>query len=111
MRSNFDVVIIGGGIIGAGCALEASAAGLKTLLLEKSDFGAKTSAGSFKIIHGGLRYIQHLDYSRLKESVNEQRYIRQAAPNLIKPLPFLVPCYGYGMKSKLALRTACSLYE
>lgn len=111
MSSNFDVIIIGGGIIGAGCALEASAVGLRTLLLEKSDFGSETTAGSFKIIHGGLRYIQHLDYPRLKESVNEQRFIRQAAPNLIKPLPFLVPCYGLGMKSKLALSTACTLYE
>ena len=111
MARDFDIVIIGSGVIGAACALVASLNQNKVLLLDKSDFGASTSASSFKIIHGGLRYIQHLDFKRIKESYQEQRFMRLAAPHMIRPLPFLVPCYGYGIKGTLALRTACSLYE
>jgi len=106
-----DVLILGGGIIGAACAYEASSRGLRTIVVDKSDFGSETSANSFKIIHGGLRYLQHLDYSRLKESAREQGVLLKNAPHLIKPLPFLVPSYGFGKKSKLALKAACSIYE
>ncbi len=110
-KFDFDVVVIGGGIIGAGCALEASLRGAKVLLLEKKDFGSETSSGSFKIIHGGLRYLQHLDFRRLKESVDAQRYLRSKAPHLLKTLPFIVPCYGKGKKSKLLLDLACTAYD
>lgn len=111
MKKDFDILIIGGGVVGAACALEASLNNLKVLLVDKSDFASSTSAASFKIVHGGLRYIQHLDYTRLKESYREQQFLRKAAPHLVRPLPFLVPCYGIGMKGRLALRAACSLYE
>lgn len=111
MSDTFDVAIIGGGIIGAGIAHECAIKGLSVVLLEKGDFCSNTSAFSFKIIHGGLRYLQHLDFKRLKESASEQYYLRKNAPNLIKPLPFLVPCYGFGLKGKAALNLACSIYE
>ena len=111
MAKEFDLIVMGAGIIGAACALEASCNGLNVLLLDKGDFGGETSSGSFKIVHGGLRYLQHLDFPRLKESYQEQRFIRKSAPHLVKPLPFLVPCYGYGMKGREALRSACSMYE
>ncbi len=111
MLEEYELVVIGGGIIGAACAYEASSRGVKVLLLEKHDFGSKTSQGSFRIIHGGLRYLQHLDYPRLRESVSCQNYFRRFAPHLVKTLPFLVPCYGYGMKGKEILSIACELYN
>jgi glycerol-3-phosphate dehydrogenase len=111
MNTEYDVAVIGGGIIGAACAFECAHKGLRTILLEKSDFGSETSAGSFKIIHGGLRYLQHLDFSRVKESVREQYLLRKNVPHLVTPLPFLVPCYGFGKRGKAAMHIACSMYE
>ena len=70
--SSFDVVVIGGGINGCGCALDSASRGYSTLLIEKSDFGSQTSAACYKIVHGGLRYLQHLDFKRVLESLNEQ---------------------------------------
>lgn len=107
----FDVLVIGGGINGAAVAWDTAMRGLKTVLVERGDFGGAASAGCFKIAHGGLRYLQHCDIARLKESVEEQRLLRRSAPHLIHPLPFLIPCYGWGMKSKAALRFALSFYE
>jgi glycerol-3-phosphate dehydrogenase len=107
----FDVLVIGGGINGAAVAWDTAMRGLKTVLVERADFGGAASAGCFKIAHGGLRYLQHCDIARLKESVEEQRLLRRSAPHLIHPLPFLIPCYGWGMKSKAALRFALSFYE
>ncbi len=111
MLEEYELLIVGGGIIGVSCAYEASLRGVKVLLLEKSDFGSKTTQGSFKIVHGGLRYLQHLDLPRLRESVHCQNYLRRFAPHLIKTLPFIVPCYGYGMKGKEALSLACEVYN
>ncbi|HQH27716.1 MAG TPA: FAD-dependent oxidoreductase, partial [Oligoflexia bacterium] len=107
----FDVIVIGGGINGAAVAWDLSLRGYRTLLVEKADFGSAASAGCFKIAHGGLRYLQHLDLPRLWESANEQRILRQIAPHFIHPLPFLIPCYGRGMKSRAVLDFALSLYE
>jgi glycerol-3-phosphate dehydrogenase len=111
MIEDYELIVIGGGIIGAACAYEASSRGIKVLLVEKSDFGSETSQGSFKIVHGGLRYLQHLDLPRLRESVRSQNYVRRFAPNLVKPLPFIVPCYGYGMKGREVLSLACEIYS
>lgn len=111
MEKSFDIIVIGAGIIGAACALEAASQGLKVFLIDRGDFGSETSSSSYKIIHGGLRYLQHFHLSRLKESYKAQRYVRIAAPHLHKPLPFLVPCYGYGIKGRAALNIACGMYE
>ena len=110
-REEFDVVVIGGGINGAAAAHDASLRGLKTVLLEKADFGSKTSSGCFKIAHGGLRYLQHLNFKRMLESVEEQRLLRLNAPHLVRPLPFLIPCYKKLMQRKSVLRLAMHLYE
>lgn len=107
----FDLIVVGGGINGAGIAWDAALRGYKVGLIEKSDFGGATSAGCFKIIHGGLRYLQHFDLPRLYESVREQQILRQIAPHLIKPFPFLVPCYDYGMKGKEVMQLGMLLYE
>jgi len=107
----FDLVVIGGGITGAGVAWDAASRGLSTALFERYDFGGQTSSGCFKIIHGGLRYLQQLDFVRLRESVREQTILRRLAPHLVHPLPFLIPCYGFGKRSKWFLDVGMSLYE
>lgn len=110
-RQLFDVVVIGGGIYGAGIAWDLALRGLTVALIEKNDFGGATSSGCFKLIHGGLRYLQFFEFSKLRESVEEQRILRFIAPHLVRPLPFLVPCYGFGKKGKGYLRIGMSLYE
>ena len=107
----FDLLVIGGGVGGLGVAWDAALRGLKVALIEKGDFGSGTSAGCFKIVHGGVRYLQRLNLSKLRESVREQRTLRFIAPHLVHPLPFLIPCYGGGKKSKGLLRLGLSLYE
>lgn len=107
----FDVLVIGGGINGACIAWDARQRGFDVALIEKGDFGQGASQGCFKIVHGGLRYLQHGDIGRLRESVREQRTLRHIAPHLVHPMPFLVPCYGYGMRGKEVLSLGVMLYE
>jgi len=108
---NFDVLIIGGGIHGAAIAREAALAGLKTALIEKKDFSHATSGNSLKIIHGGLRYLQHLDVRRMRESVKSRKEMMLVAPHLVKPLGCIMPLYGWGIKGKEVMRTALFLND
>jgi glycerol-3-phosphate dehydrogenase len=110
-QETYDLLIIGGGINGLGIAWDAALRGWKVALVEKSDFGGETSAGCFKILHGGLRYLQQLDFPRIFKSLHEQRVLRALAPHLFRPLPFLVPCYGYGKKSREVLELGLRMYE
>ncbi|MFQ5627256.1 MAG: glycerol-3-phosphate dehydrogenase/oxidase [bacterium] len=96
----YDIIIIGGGIYGAWAAWDAALRGLSVALLEKSDFGAATSSNSMKIIHGGLRYLQHLDFKRMRESIRERTILMRVAPHLVHPLPCLMPTYGHGLKGR-----------
>jgi len=89
----YDLVVIGGGITGAGIARDAALRGLKVALFEKTDFGAGTSSKSSKLIHGGLRYLEHGEIRLVFESVSERRVQTRVAPHLVRPLPFLVPIY------------------
>lgn len=106
-----DVLVIGGGIYGACVAWEATLRGLSVALVEKADFGGATSANSLKIIHGGLRYLQNLDFKRMRESIHERTALMQIAPHLVHPLPVLIPTYGHGMKGKEALTVAMALND
>lgn len=107
----YDLVIIGGGIFGACAAWDATLRGLSVALLEKSDFCQATSAHHFKLIHGGVRYLQHLDFYRARISSRERSTLVRIAPHLAYPLPFMMPTYGHGMKGKEILRTGFSLYD
>jgi glycerol-3-phosphate dehydrogenase len=96
----YDVLVIGGGATGVGCALDAQTRGLKTLLIEKEDFAAGTSSRSTKLVHGGVRYLEkavfQLDPGQLKlvfEALRERRTILRNAPHLAWPLPIATPCY------------------
>ncbi|XP_066046591.1 glycerol-3-phosphate dehydrogenase, mitochondrial [Chamaea fasciata] len=98
----FDVLIIGGGATGCGCALDAATRGLKTALLERDDFSSGTSSRSTKLIHGGVRYLQkaimNLDfeqYRMVKEALEERAHLLQSAPHLSAPLPIMLPIYKW----------------
>ena len=108
-RGSFDLVVIGGGIAGACAAWDASLRGLRVALIERTDFGAGASAHSLKVLHGGIRYLQHLDIVRLRESCAERAAFLRIAPHLTRPLPFALPTFGLGMRSKLPLRAAFQL--
>jgi len=89
--NTFDLIVIGGGIIGATVARDASMRGLKTLLLEKDDFGAGTTSRSTRLIHGGFRYLQHFEFGLVREDLREREILLKIAPHLVHPLPFLIP--------------------
>ena len=102
----YDLVVIGGGIHGVALAFEAARRGYRPLLLERHDFGGGTSWSNLRIIHGGLRYLQSMDLRRFRESVAERRWFLQHFPDLIRPLPCLMPLYGHGLKRPGFLRLA-----
>ena len=110
-NTQFDVVIVGGGIHGAAFAYEAVRAGYRVALLEKGDFAGSTSANSLKIVHGGIRYLQHGDFKRMRESIVSRRQMMLMAPHLVKPLRCLMPTYGHGMKGRETLRLAFAVYD
>ena len=102
----FDLLIIGGGVNGLATAWDAALRGLKVALVEKADFGGQTSSATLKIIHGGLRYLQHLDFRRMRESIRERSALLRLAPHLASPMPFLVPTYGHLMKGMEVMAAA-----
>ena len=89
----FDVVVIGGGITGAGVALDAASRGYSVALLEKADFASGTSSRSSKLVHGGLRYLQNFDLGLVREALLERQLMVQLAPHLVRPLPLVVPAF------------------
>jgi glycerol-3-phosphate dehydrogenase len=102
----FDLLVIGGGIQGATICHKATQRGLRVLLLEKGDFCGSSSANSLKILHGGLRYLQNLDFKRMRDSILSRREMMRFAPHLITPLPCTMPAYGHGLKGKEFMRLA-----
>lgn len=107
----FDVLIVGGGVYGVATAWVCALRGFRTALVERGDFGAATSAGSLKLIHGGLRYLQHLDFARMRLSIRERRHMLRIAPHLVHPLAFLIPCYGHAIRGPEAMRAALMLMD
>jgi glycerol-3-phosphate dehydrogenase len=92
VREPLDVLVVGGGITGAGVALDAATRGLSVALLEKRDFGAGTSSRSSKLIHGGLRYLEQKDFSLVREALHERALLLTSiAPHLVEPVPFIFP--------------------
>src|SRR5205807_1554196 len=90
----FDVLVVGGGVTGAGVALDAAARGLSTALVERGDLASGTSSKSSKLIHGGLRYLQQREYLLVYENLAERQLLLHNAPHLVSPLPFLIPLFG-----------------
>src|SRR5262245_3015149 len=90
----YDVLVIGGGITGAGVALDAASRGLRTALVERDDFASGTSSKSSKLVHGGLRYLQNGDVRLVYEALHERQRLLRNAPHLVKVLPFLIPIFS-----------------
>jgi glycerol-3-phosphate dehydrogenase len=106
-----DLLIIGGGAYGVCAAWEAARRGLAVGLIERGDFGEATSSNSLHTIHGGLRYLQHLDIRRMRESIRERRFWLQVAPELIAPMPFILPTFGHGLRGPEAMQSALALND
>ena len=98
-------------MFGAAAALDAAQRGLKVALIERADFAGATSAQSFKMLHGGIRYLQHADLPRIRQSARARAAFLRVAPHLTRPLPIVVPTYGFGMKSEAALRLGMATYD
>jgi glycerol-3-phosphate dehydrogenase len=101
-----DVIVVGGGIHGACAAWEAARRGLKVALIEAGDFGQETSSNSLRTLHGGLRHLQRLDFARMRESIGARREWLRLAPHLTRPMRFLLPTNGYGVRGPVAMRAA-----
>lgn len=94
-RAEWDIIVIGGGASGVGCAVDAASRGYKVLLLEQSDFGKGTSSRSTKLVHGGVRYLEQGNISLVMEALKERGILKQNAPHLVKELAFVVPNYEW----------------
>jgi glycerol-3-phosphate dehydrogenase len=108
---SFDVLIIGGGAFGAAAAWDATLRGLKVALIEQSDFGSGASAECFKMVHGGIRYLQHADVRRLRYSCAQRSALLRIAPHLVTPLPIVIPTYGHGRQGKAFLAAGMLAYD
>jgi glycerol-3-phosphate dehydrogenase len=107
----YDVIVIGGGITGASVAYEAASRGFSVALLEKNDFSAATSAATSKLIHGGLRYLANFEFGLVRESLKERRILENIAPNLVYPIPFIIPLYNTWARSKWILEPGMIIYD
>ncbi|MEW5963097.1 MAG: glycerol-3-phosphate dehydrogenase [Pseudomonadota bacterium] len=106
----YDIAIVGGGINGAGIAADAAGRGLTVLLAEKADLGSGTSSASSKLIHGGLRYLEHRELRLVREALAEREVLLAKAPHIVWPLRFLLP-HVKGMRSRVLLRAGLLLYD
>ena len=109
--ADYDVVIIGGGMAGAGAARDLAMRGLSVALLDKGDFASATTSLSSKLIHGGLRYLELFDFGLVRESLAERQRLQRLAPHLVKPLPFLVPIYRDSSRGLIKVRLGLKLYD
>jgi glycerol-3-phosphate dehydrogenase len=109
---DFDLLVVGGGIIGAGIAAAAARHGLAVALVERGDFGGQTSSASSKLIHGGLRYLRLGDVRLVREAHEERRHLMtRVAPHLVRPQPFLLPLYDSGPHRPVVVQAGIALYS
>src|SRR3984885_8840542 len=106
----FDLAIIGGGVNGCGIARDAAGRGLSVLLVEQGDLAGCTSSASTKLIHGGLRYLEHYAFRLVHESLAEREVLLRAAPHIIRPLRFVLPHHA-GLRPRWLIRTGLFLYD
>jgi glycerol-3-phosphate dehydrogenase len=109
--NEFDLVVVGAGIFGICVAWDAVLRGLSVVLIDKGDFSHATSANHFKMVHGGIRYLQHGDLKRVRESSQERNVLLRIAPHLVQPMPFVLPTYGHGLQGKEIMAAGLLLYD
>ncbi len=105
------MIIIGAGINGAGIARDASMRGLKVLLLDKNDVGSGTTSASTRLIHGGLRYLEHFEFGLVRESLRERETLLRIAPHLVRPLPITIPIYKRSKRGRAMIRAGMIAYD
>ena len=110
-EQEFDLIIIGGGITGISVAREAASRGLKTVLLERGDFGSGTSAATTKYIHGGIRYLEQYDVAVVRESLRERRILALGAPHLVEQTRFIMPAWRWGKPPTALIGAGVLLYD
>jgi len=110
-REKFDLLVIGGGIIGAAVARDASSRGMKVALVERKDFAFGTSSRSSKLIHGGLRYLQNMEFHLVFEALSERALLLKTVPHMVRPLPFFLPVYDGDKPGKGLLSMGLWLYD
>jgi glycerol-3-phosphate dehydrogenase len=110
-KTEFDVAVIGGGIIGAGIARDAAMRNLKVALFERNDFSCGATSGSTRLVHGGLRYLEMLDLRLVRMDLRERETLLRIAPHLVKPLQFLMPFYSRSLLFRLKMRLGMVLYD
>lgn len=110
-KEKFDLLVIGGGITGAGILRDAAMRGMRAALVEKNDFAWGTSSRSSKLIHGGLRYLETLDFKLVFEAQSERRILRSIAPHLVTPIPFLFPVFSDSKFELYKIRAGLLLYD
>src|SRR5690348_11231123 len=106
----FDIVVVGGGITGAGVAFDAATRGYSVALVEKADFASGTSSRSSKLVHGGLRYLQNFDLGLVREALLERQLLVSLAPHLVRPLPLVVPAFE-GARLDRLVGVGLNLYD
>lgn len=110
-HGNYDLVVIGGGIHGAGIARDAAMRGLRVALFERDDFASGTSSASSKLAHGGLRYLEQMRVGLVREGLHERAVLRRIAPHLVRPLPFLAPVYESSTRGRWWMQGGLTLYD
>lgn len=111
LKKPFDLIIIGGGINGAATARDAAERGLRVLLLEKEDYAYGCSSHSTRLIHGGLRYLEHFEFALVQESLEEREILLRNYPHLVQPLELCIPVYSYSRNGLLKLNAGMMLYD
>ncbi len=109
--TEFDLIVIGGGINGAGVARDAALRGLKTILIEKNDFASGTTSWSTRLVHGGLRYLEYFEFNLVRESLREREILLKTAPHLVHPIQLTIPIYEYGSRSYWEIKAGMILYD
>jgi len=109
--ATFDVIVIGAGINGAGIARDAAMRGLRVLLIEKGEPGQGTTIASTRLIHGGLRYLEHFEFGLVRESLREREILLRLAPRLVRPLAITIPIYKQSKRGRLTIRAGMMLYD
>ena len=107
----FDLILIGAGINGSGIARDATLRGLRVLVLDKGDVAGGTTSWSTRLIHGGLRYLEHREVGLVRESLQERERLLRIAPHLVRPLPLLLPIYRGDTRGRLLIRAGMVAYD